>query len=169
MDNEVLVEYIRYNRWATLTTLDACAMLDEDDLRRDMRAAYQSVWGTLVHIYQADCVWWNRFQGVPTGSLSAFEPGSDMAELRERWKQQLDAIVAWAESRTSEQWKADFEYRTSKAEPQRQPLWEAALHAVNHATLHRGQILTMFRQLDRVPTGVDLIYYYRERATQRAT
>jgi len=168
MRNEYLVEYVRYGRWATLTTLDACAALDEVDLRRDLRAAYQSVWGTLVHVYQADSVWWSRFQGQATGKLSTFEPGTGLAELRERWLAVQDQFVTWAQSLTSDQWDADFEYRNSKGEGFRQPIWEAVLHAVNHGTLHRGQILTMFRQLDRVPTGTDLIFYYREKAKRPA-
>ena len=164
MTNEVLVEYVNYTRWATLTTLDACTMLDDDELRRDLRASYRSIWGTLVHIYQADCVWWSRCQGQPTTGLSAFEPGSTVLELRERWAVVLNELVSWAQTRTLEQWAATFEYRNSKGETFRQPVWEAALHVVNHATLHRGQVLSMFRQLDRVPTGVDLIFYYRDKA-----
>jgi uncharacterized damage-inducible protein DinB len=37
---------------------------------------------------------------------------------------------------------------------------------VNHATHHRGQVVTMLRQLGRTPTSIDLILYYRE--TSRA-
>lgn len=162
--NEVLVEYIHYTRWATLTTLDACAMIDDEDLRRDLRASHQSIWGTLAHLYQADCVWWSRLQGVAATPASVFEPGSSIEELRERWLLVLNQLVTWAESRSDAEWAADLEYRNSRGHYFKQPVWEIALHVVNHGTLHRGQILSMFRQLDRVPTGVDLIFYYREKA-----
>ncbi len=166
--NEALVEYIRYNRWAARTTLDACAALEEEDLRRDLKSSHQSIWGTLAHIYQADCVWWNRLDGAVRIAVTG--PGSSLDELRELWLGLLDNFVAWAESRTPEQWLADLEYRNSRGIEFRQPLWEVALHVVNHATLHRGQVLSMFRQLDRVPAGVDLIFYYRgkERAPAAA-
>lgn len=164
MTTEILAEYVRYTRWATLTTLDACAMLDEEELRRDLRCSYGSIWGTLVHIFQADSVWWNRFQGNPTRLLSAHDPGSSVVELRERWTPVLNEFCHWAESRSDQEWFDEFEYRNTKGEAFRQPFWEAVMHAVNHATLHRGQILSMFRQLDRVPTGVDMIFYFREKA-----
>jgi uncharacterized damage-inducible protein DinB len=164
MTTEILAEYVRYTRWATLTTLDACAMLDEDELRRDLHSSYGSIWGTLVHIYQADSVWWNRFQGNPTSALSAHEPGTGIAELRERWNRVLADFGEWAESRNDQDWFQEFEYRNTRGETFRQPVWEAVMHAVNHATLHRGQVLTMFRQLDRVPTGVDMIFYFRDKA-----
>ncbi|MCZ2152594.1 MAG: DUF664 domain-containing protein, partial [Bryobacterales bacterium] len=87
--NEALVEYVRYDRWATRTTLDACAALEDEDLRRDLKASHQSIWGTLAHIYHADCVWWNRLGGGEAGVV-AMDPGSSLEELRERWLALLD-------------------------------------------------------------------------------
>lgn len=162
--NEMLVEYIRYTRWATRTTLDACAVIDDEDLRRDVRASHHSVWGTLAHIYQSDCVWWSRLHGDSAARAGSFDPGSSIEELRERWLRVLNEFVDWAEALSAAGWAEEVAYLTSRGLSVRQPIWEVALHVVNHATLHRGQILSMFRQLDRVPTGVDLIFYYREKS-----
>ncbi|MCC7341489.1 MAG: DinB family protein [Bryobacterales bacterium] len=166
--NEMLVEYLRYTRWATRTALDACAVIDDEDLRRDVHASHRSIWGTLVHIYQSDCVWWNRLQGDGAVRAGAFEPGSSIEDLRERWMPVLDELVKWAERLSDADWAQDLEYLTSRGVAIRQPVWEVALHVVNHATLHRGQILILFRQLDRVPTGVDLILYFREKSKAKA-
>jgi DinB family len=45
--------------------------------------------------------------------------------------------------------------------------WRIALHVVNHASYHRGQITTMLRQLGREPIGTDLMAYYRSLAPSR--
>jgi uncharacterized damage-inducible protein DinB len=42
------------------------------------------------------------------------------------------------------------------------PIWQIVLHLVNHATLHRGQVMAMLRQLGAVPPPTDLMVYYRE-------
>jgi uncharacterized damage-inducible protein DinB len=34
--------------------------------------------------------------------------------------------------------------------------WELLLHIVNHATLHRGQVMGMLRQFGKQPPGTDL-------------
>jgi len=34
------------------------------------------------------------------------------------------------------------------------------LHIVNHATLHRGQVMGMLRQLGHVPPGTDYLFYH---------
>jgi len=39
------------------------------------------------------------------------------------------------------------------------PRWQIALHAVNHSTLHRGQIITMLRTVGIPPPNTDLTSY----------
>jgi len=39
---------------------------------------------------------------------------------------------------------------------------EALTRKVNHATLHRGQVMSMLRQLGVKPPATDLIFYYRD-------
>jgi uncharacterized damage-inducible protein DinB len=45
------------------------------------------------------------------------------------------------------------------------PLVWQMQHMVNHATMHRGQVVGMLRQLGRTPPVTDLLVFYRERAT----
>ncbi len=40
------------------------------------------------------------------------------------------------------------------------PRWEILRHNVNHATLHRGQVVGMLRQLGKQPPNVDTMTYY---------
>jgi len=40
-------------------------------------------------------------------------------------------------------------------------------HAVDHSSYHRGQIITLLRQLGVKPPSTGLILFYRERATGR--
>lgn len=157
----MILDYVRYTQWASTALLDACAALSQEELHHDLHTAYPSIWATLVHIYQADAVWLSRFRGEKVMSLAAFEPGSSLEELRGRWSATLQDLVDFAESRTDAHWEETLHYVNTRGAAFSQPLWQAVLHTVNHATLHRGQILAMFRQIGRVPVSVDLINYYR--------
>ncbi len=44
------------------------------------------------------------------------------------------------------------------------PMWQSLQHVVNHGTYHRGQVITMLRQLGAKPIQTDLMHFYRERA-----
>jgi uncharacterized damage-inducible protein DinB len=43
------------------------------------------------------------------------------------------------------------------------PRWQIVLHAINHSTYHRGQIVTMLRAFDITPPNTDLTAYYSTR------
>src|SRR3984957_17607743 len=42
------------------------------------------------------------------------------------------------------------------------PAWQIIMHVVNHATLHRGQIVGMLSQLGTKPPATDILFYYYE-------
>jgi len=73
----------------------------------------------------------------------------------------LDRWVAWAEALDAAGWDRIVAFRNTKGESDSQPAWRIALHVVNHASYHRGQITTMLRQLGREPLGTDLMAFYR--------
>jgi uncharacterized damage-inducible protein DinB len=43
------------------------------------------------------------------------------------------------------------------------------MHVVNHATLHRGQVMGMLRQMGIDPPHTDLMNFYRELAGKAMT
>ncbi len=50
-------------------------------------------------------------------------------------------------------------YKYMDGTPGSTPLAQVVLHLVNHATLHRGQVVGMLRQLGVKPPGTDFISY----------
>ena len=42
-------------------------------------------------------------------------------------------------------------------------------HVANHATYHRGQVVTMLRQLGAKAVSTDLVFWDRERAAKQRT
>jgi uncharacterized damage-inducible protein DinB len=57
------------------------------------------------------------------------------------------------------------DYKDSKGNPYRQPLWQLILHVVNHGTHHRGQASGFLRALGHTPPVLDLVAYYRTMAS----
>src|SRR5688500_12727074 len=72
----------RYNRWFNERLYDACERLTDEERRRDRRACFGSVHGTLNHLVWGDRLWLRRFaaQGVRFESLTdevlALPPGA---------------------------------------------------------------------------------------------
>jgi hypothetical protein len=81
--------------------------------------------------------------------------------LQKSWLDLLGDYVRWAESLDAGGWKETRTYRMASGAEFTTPLWQMVLHLVNHASYHRGQVVTLIRQAGGVPVVTDLIYYYR--------
>jgi uncharacterized damage-inducible protein DinB len=160
MDTVGLVLQVRYSSWATRRVLESAGSLNAEELHRDLGSSYGGIYGTLAHIFQGDSIWFDRLDGVSTSSLAAYQPDSDFAAFSRCWLALLDRWVSWAETVDVVGWDRIVPYRNTKGESNSQPAWRIALHVVNHASYHRGQITTLLRQLGREPRGTDLMAYY---------
>ena len=56
---------------------------------------------------------------------------------------------------------ADLPFKLLSGDPSSMPLINQMQHVVNHATMHRGQIVGMIRQLGIDPPSTDLLFYLR--------
>lgn len=150
-----------YNRWAHGRVLDAAAALSEEQFTRDLGSSFPSVRDTLVHILAAEWVWLSRWQGVSPRGMPDGWAASGSGELRERWREfegrQREFLSDLTEARLDEV----ISYRTTGGEPFDSPLWQMLRHVVNHSTYHRGQVITMLRQLGAEAPSTDLILFFR--------
>ena len=86
----------------------------------------------------------------------------DLASIRRAWD--AHEPKAWAVLKRFGEIGVDqpFEYVRNGVR-QAQPFSHTLQHVVNHGTYHRGQVVTMLRQLGAEAPTTDLIAYYRER------
>jgi uncharacterized damage-inducible protein DinB len=154
--------HIAYTGWASGKLLAAVQALDEEQRHRDLGVSHKSLQGTLEHVFFADRIWCARAvdASVVGESFGEFKPGHT---LETEWPLVQRRWAEWAEAATDDELLRVVEYKDLRGNPYRTPMWQVVLHVVNHATLHRGQLMGMLRQLGVKPPETDLIFYYRER------
>ena len=161
---EMLVLY-EFNAWADRRMLGAVAAVKQEEFLRPMGSSFGSLRDTAAHIYGAEWVWLERFQGRSPASLPDAGEFQDVASLQKKWAELEGRLLGFVGSQTQEDLNRIMEYKTLKYGVYRNPLWQSMQHVVNHGTYHRGQITTLLRQLGAQPVLTDLMHYYRERAT----
>jgi uncharacterized damage-inducible protein DinB len=154
-----------YNAWANRRSLDAASALTAEQFVQPMGSSFGSVRDTLAHLYGAEFIWMERFQGRSPSSLPDTTQFKDLASLRERWNELEARLLGFVRGLTQTDIERVFEYKTMKFGVYSNPLWESLQHVVNHGTYHRGQVTTLLRQLGAQPISTDLMHFYRERAT----
>lgn len=158
-------ELYDYNAWADRRHLEAVGKVTTEEFLRPMGSSFGSLRDTLAHIYGAEWVWLERFQGRSPSSLPDVAQFQDLPSLKEKWRELEERLLKFVGGLKQEDLDRVMEYKTLKFGAYRNPLWQSMQHLVNHGSYHRGQVTTLLRQLGAQPVLTDLMHFYRERAT----
>jgi uncharacterized damage-inducible protein DinB len=168
MTPEEIRTLFEYNSWANRRSLDAAAALTTEQFSKPLGSSFSSVRDTLAHIYGAEWIWLERFQGRSPASLPDVTQFPDIKSLGERWGEHTPRLMNFVRGLTQNDLDRVLEYKTLKFGVYRNPLWQSMQHVVNHGSYHRGQVTTLLRQLGARPILTDLMHFYRERAEAEA-
>jgi uncharacterized damage-inducible protein DinB len=157
---------LNYTEWANNLALDAAARLPDEGLRRDFGISHGSIFGTLVHMAGAEWIWVERWHGhspakAEAWSLWSTESCADLPALIDRWGAVVDKRTRFVSELNEEGLGADLAFKLLSGDPSSMRLVDQMQHVVNHATMHRGQIVGMIRQLGLEPPSTDLLFYLR--------
>ncbi|MDQ3908320.1 MAG: DinB family protein [Acidobacteriota bacterium] len=152
----------RYTAWANAQVLDAAARLSSEEFTRDLGNSFPSVRDTLVHLLYAEWVWLARWEGESPREVSDPAEYADVEAVRAGLadvERRREALLAGVDDAALD---GAITYANSKGELWRYPLGSMMRHVVNHSAYHRGQIVTMLRQLGHSAPSTDLLIYVDE-------
>jgi uncharacterized damage-inducible protein DinB len=161
---KLLVQYAAYNLWANQRIIDCITNLDDEQLHRDIKSSFKSIFLTVVHLWDVENIWWQRMKLAenvewPGKSFqgSVIELGNNLLQNSKQWKE-------WIDLTTDATLEHEFIYKNSKKDQFKQPVYQALHHLFNHQTYHRGQLITMLRQIGvDNPPNTDLIAFTRKK------
>ncbi len=153
---------IRYSGWASGKVLKAAMQLPLAELQLPNGVSHGSIAGTLAHIYLADRVWVERI----TAADKPVVWDASLAEAEAAWPGIQRDWETWADSQADGDLEKVIHYKSIAGNPAQNTAGEIVTHVVNHATLHRGQVVGMLRQLGVQPPATDFIFYLRELAAK---
>src|SRR5205814_10571414 len=89
-----LPDFFKYNLWANLRLLDACAQLSDAQLDATMKGTFGSVRETLMHMLAAEEGYARTLTGkIPTPQLKELTTFPGIHELRQRAKGSGEALI----------------------------------------------------------------------------
>ena len=153
--------HLRYSAWASRKLVEAARAVPDAEFEKPVGISHNSLLGTLAHILWADWLWFTRV-------VEPMEkPGQTRGVLETGWPELQDKWIDWADRANDDDINRAVEYKSLlDGQMARTPAWQIVLHVVNHATLHRGQVVGMLRQMGIPPPHTDLMNYYRELPTR---
>jgi uncharacterized damage-inducible protein DinB len=151
-----------YNAWATNKLFDALAACTAEETTRDMKSSHGSILDTMTHLVGAEKIWLARWVGTPRATMLKQSDVPTLADLRKVWETTGYETARWLGAMTDKTLLNTFTMTSAKGETFTYVYWQAIQHVVDHSTYHRGQVITLMRQIGKVPPSAGLITFYRE-------
>jgi uncharacterized damage-inducible protein DinB len=155
-----------YTEWANDLAMDAANNLTDEHLQRDFGISHGSILGTLTHMAGAEWIWMERWHGRSPAKAEAWsmwtpESCRDLATLNDRWSEVVDRRAQYISKLDEDRLIADLSFNLLSGDRSSMRLVDQMRHVANHATMHRGQVVGMIRQLGIEPPSTDLLFYLR--------
>ena len=166
MDLTDVNQLFNYTEWANSMAMNAAAQLPDDSLRGDVGISHQSIFGTLLHMAGAEWIWLERWNGRSPAKAEAWshwttESCADLAALKDRWREVVVRRGKYVAELDNAKLMAELPFKLLSGDASSMRLVDQMQHVANHATMHRGQVVGMIRQLGIDPPSTDLIFYLR--------
>ncbi|MGV3656392.1 MAG: DinB family protein [Chitinophagaceae bacterium] len=162
----LLSQFSAYHLWASQQLLDVIQPLPQELKDQNIVSSFGSISNTLRHMWDAESIWWQRMklQEQIVRPSDTFSGSFD--ELSAALMAQGKLWHEWIMSAQEYMLDHEFIYYNSKKEKFKQAVYQVLLHLFNHATYHRGQLVTMLRQLGvtNIPP-TDFIVWSRKKYT----
>lgn len=156
--SDSLTVLFRHNLWANVRLLKKCAELTAEQLDAGLNGTYGTIRDTLQHLVTAERSYLSRIStGQPYRRPKDALPLS-IGEMTEQAALSGSGLVEWAlKVQPEETVRVDWE-----GAPRDVPKTILLTQAINHATEHRAQVMTILTQLGIQPPDLDGWTFFRD-------
>ncbi len=142
----LITKTVQYNNWVVHKYIDWLSTKSDEQLNQEVISSFPTILKTLHHIWQTQEYWWsyisenNDFDSAKTAAETTKE--EVFRNIKRNSQQLVDYVESLSEDELSKNIKIEsqwFQCDFSK--------YEYIQHIVQHGTYHRGQIVTMGRNV----------------------
>jgi len=165
---ELMHEYADYNIWANNLVIEAMLKLPENSVTQTINSSFQSLRATTLHCWSAEDIWLQRLMQAenPFWSESIFK--GSFEDACSNWQVVSIGVAHYVANLDEIGFMANLSYRDMQQNPHTTPVFQILLHVFNHATYHRGQLITMLRQVGETTVPrTDFIVFARMKESIR--
>jgi uncharacterized damage-inducible protein DinB len=152
-----------YNVWANAKMFSWLNSLTEEQWVQPQVSSFPNIRETSLHVLGAEYIWMQRLLHVDkTVWIPEIFKGSNQ-EILKAWTNASADLETFLKTFTQEKLWETVEYKKLDGATYDSKYFEIFAHVVNHSSYHRGQLVTMLRQVGFTGvTSLDMINFYRE-------
>lgn len=162
MPKKYFLELADYITWVDSIIIDWLHQINEAQWEQVINSSFSSIKQTAIHIVSAEVIWLDYWTKVPEPVFLSVKFQGTKNELITIWKQSAAGLKAFIEAYPEDKYMEPVIFKWPKGGEGKMEFWQTFSHFINHATYHRGQLVTMLRQVGFTGlSSTDLATYYR--------
>ena len=162
---ELLLQYAQYNVWANKLIIDALLKLEEGAAEKEITTSFPSVFKTVTHTWSAESIWLQRLQLAERPIWQEDVFSGTIEDACREWQKTSQELVKFVEKQYDDKaLQHVLQFYDRQKNSYKMPVYQVLHHVFNHSTYHRGQLITMLRQLGltKLPQ-TDFIVFVRQK------
>ena len=146
-----------FNAWANTKIIFSCKELDDAEYKKDRKAFFSSIHGTLNHLLVVDKAYISRIEGKDHGLKSLDQIlFKNLFQLEEARIKEDKRLVDLINNLSKESLHKEIAYQGFDKSKQTYTINLILITLFNHQTHHRGQIHNMLSQAGIKPPQIDI-------------
>lgn len=157
----VLTHTTNYHVWANNTIIGFIENISGDQLTATVVSSFATIKATVVHLANAEYNWLQRVQGNSVWETKITEENT-LTEITDFWKQQSQQWCDVVAAHDITGLMQPIDHQNLSGQHHSLDLYKIIMHVCNHATYHRGQLVTMLRQVGYTQlSSLDMSTFFR--------
>ena len=158
-----LSQYAAYNLWANQLMIDWLLSKDSAIMEKEVKSSFPTINKTLSHIWVAEHVWMCRVEGIEYKNLVSRHDGQNTKQISEDIVLSSTYYIDKIQTMDINDFDKNINYKLLSGDKGQSSIFNIIHHVMNHSTYHRGQLVTMGRELGiSDPPKTDFMEFIRQ-------
>lgn len=162
MSKIYFIELSEYHIWANDRVCNWLERISEEQWNQPVVSSFNTLYETILHIAGAEKIWAERLLKNPRPEILGETFHGSKEDLIKTWKEISLSLKRIIEAMPDDQFQQKLLFKNTKGIEYNQPYYQLLAHVINHTTYHRGQVVTMLRQVGFTDvTSTDMTTFFR--------
>jgi uncharacterized damage-inducible protein DinB len=158
---DYFIELADFNNWAGNRAIEWLAQITDEQWPQVALSSFGSIRETAVHIVSAEKIWIDFWTDAKNPVYLSSEFTGSRTDLIAIWRTVSNDIKTFIENYPIENYTNEIKVKKPNGEHVAMEFRKTFPHMINHSTYHRGQLVTLLRQVGFTSlSNTDLFTYY---------
>jgi uncharacterized damage-inducible protein DinB len=147
MTKNYFIELGDYNIWANDLVHSWFANITDEQWEQPITSSFKSIAETTVHTAGAEKIWLERLNKVEKPTFLTAEFKGSKQDAIDVWKKTSQGLKSFIENFDETKLQTSMKFKRVDGNTYELLHYQVLAHVFNHSTYHRGQLVTMLRQV----------------------